>query len=375
MRTEQYDWVDEHDRVVGRGSARDCHSRGKYTRSVHVLLVDPTGRLLICKRSPKKKSYPDQYTSSAGGHVELSESYRVAAQRELKEELGISVPLTDAGRFDVVNKTEAAIHRLFVGRIGRNIKVVTNWEVVSYKLARVDTLWIDVLKHPTRYAAPFREALVQYVAWKYGPTYVLDFDHTLFDWYRFKSSLESCLYRTLKIPPRIFRTAKNKLEQESSGNLYNINEHLREVARKSEIPLPAIQKEYARFLRTAPAYIYSDARKFLTMIKKRGARKILLTFGNKTNQKHFIDATKMNSSFRSTIYASKKMDKVTAMKKLTKQPRAIVLINDDPAETDMIYKKVPMMRIVLVERKGAKYYPIAKKHHYTVVQNLTKVRL
>ena len=45
--------------------------------------------------------YPGKITSSAGGHVDEGENYKTAALRELKEELGISTPLRDLGRFDV----------------------------------------------------------------------------------------------------------------------------------------------------------------------------------------------------------------------------------------------------------------------------------
>ena len=45
------------------------------------------------KRSQHKDTNPEYWAESVGGHVTYGQTYKQAAQREIKEELGISPPL------------------------------------------------------------------------------------------------------------------------------------------------------------------------------------------------------------------------------------------------------------------------------------------
>lgn len=47
------------------------------------------GQVLLAKRSPHRRAYPDRW-SFPGGHVEAGETFEQALRRELQEELGIS---------------------------------------------------------------------------------------------------------------------------------------------------------------------------------------------------------------------------------------------------------------------------------------------
>jgi isopentenyl-diphosphate Delta-isomerase len=85
---EWFDVVDESDRVIGRERRRDVHRRGLLHRAVHVLVIDPAGRVFLQKRSMKKDSAPGVWDSSASGHVDSGEAYDACAVREVREELG-----------------------------------------------------------------------------------------------------------------------------------------------------------------------------------------------------------------------------------------------------------------------------------------------
>ncbi len=157
-----YDIVDKNDRVVDRGTKADAFRKKLFTRSVHILLINSRGELMVCVRAATKKRYRLQITSSAGGHVELGESYRTAAVRELAEELCIQVKLKDLGRFDVVTKNERAIHHLFVGKLTRATTHPDKDEIQSFRFVEHAVLSRDVESHPRRYAKPFHEALKLY---------------------------------------------------------------------------------------------------------------------------------------------------------------------------------------------------------------------
>lgn len=81
--------VDEHDQVLGSCRRGDAHRQGLRHRAVHILVMDPAGRVLLQKRSLHKDINPGLWDTSAAGHVDFGESYRDCAVRELGEELGI----------------------------------------------------------------------------------------------------------------------------------------------------------------------------------------------------------------------------------------------------------------------------------------------
>ena len=54
-----------------------------------VLVLRPTGRILLQQRSKRDLWQPGLWTISSTGHVKTGESYEAAAGRELGEELGI----------------------------------------------------------------------------------------------------------------------------------------------------------------------------------------------------------------------------------------------------------------------------------------------
>lgn len=158
----KYDLVDFQDHLIKIGTAKEAKKLKLFTRSVHIWLFNKKGEILICKRSANKKTYPNLITSSVGGHVEQGESYKVAAIRELKEELDISTPLKDIGRFYVVNKLERAIHHLFIGKLNKKISADPN-EISSYNFLSFKALTYDVALHPRKYCKPFHEALKCYL--------------------------------------------------------------------------------------------------------------------------------------------------------------------------------------------------------------------
>ncbi len=158
----EYDLADIKDRFVQIGTKKEAKKLGLFTRCVHILLLNKKGELMICKRSPNVKRYPNQITSSAGGHVEQKESYKYAAVRELKEELGIKIPIKDLGRFDVITLEGKVIHHLFTGKLNKKVQIHRN-EIASYYFLSSKTIKRDIALHPRRYAKPFHEAFKFYL--------------------------------------------------------------------------------------------------------------------------------------------------------------------------------------------------------------------
>jgi len=87
---ELLDIVDADDRVTGAASRGEIHARGLIHRSVHVLVFNKQGSVLLQKRSMQKDQCAGMWDSSCAGHVESGQSYEETAPRELQEELGFS---------------------------------------------------------------------------------------------------------------------------------------------------------------------------------------------------------------------------------------------------------------------------------------------
>ncbi|MBW3014696.1 NUDIX domain-containing protein [Candidatus Woesearchaeota archaeon] len=89
--TETLDVVDEKDEVIATASREECHEQKLRHRGVQVFILNEEGDFFIQKRSEKKDVFPGLYEGGITGHVLAGETYKEAAVRELKEELGIDV--------------------------------------------------------------------------------------------------------------------------------------------------------------------------------------------------------------------------------------------------------------------------------------------
>ena len=109
--------VDAVNRFVRWEDRRTIHEQALVHRSIHVLLFDSSGRLLIQRRHASKQTYPRYWDVSCAGHVEesdylggpddrLDEVYAAVAAREVDEELGVTPVLDRVGSF----RPEPGVH-------------------------------------------------------------------------------------------------------------------------------------------------------------------------------------------------------------------------------------------------------------------------
>ncbi len=90
MSTEIFDIVDEDDQIIGQATRDQVHGQPDLIHRVaHVLVFNSRRELYLQKRGLNKDVQPGKWDTSVGGHVDRGESYREAAMREMKEELGI----------------------------------------------------------------------------------------------------------------------------------------------------------------------------------------------------------------------------------------------------------------------------------------------
>ncbi len=103
--SEPFAVVDEMDRVTGSAARREVHGNNLRHRAVHIFLFNPSGELLLQKRSRWKDRHPGVWDSSAAGHVSAGEDYDATAERELVEELGVTAKLARIGQLPASEQT------------------------------------------------------------------------------------------------------------------------------------------------------------------------------------------------------------------------------------------------------------------------------
>lgn len=122
-RREYLEVVDDHNQVIGIASRYDIHQKALRHRSVHIFIFNSRGDLYLQKRSPHKDQYPDHWDSSAAGHTDPGESPLEAAQRELMEELGLAVPLTEVLEYPSCLETGWEFVTLFMAETDNPIQL------------------------------------------------------------------------------------------------------------------------------------------------------------------------------------------------------------------------------------------------------------
>jgi len=73
----------------------EVHKDGLWHKTVHVWCVNSKGEILLQHRSKDKKNFPDMWDISVAGHISSGESSEQGALREIKEEIGIDISVSD----------------------------------------------------------------------------------------------------------------------------------------------------------------------------------------------------------------------------------------------------------------------------------------
>ena len=115
--------VDAQDRILGHGNKADLHrGSGTLHRAFSIFLFNSAGELLLTRRSDTKPLWPGFWSNTCCSHPRRGETYGVATQRRLREELGIETPLLFTHRFRYQaqfdeNGAEHELCSVYVGRL------------------------------------------------------------------------------------------------------------------------------------------------------------------------------------------------------------------------------------------------------------------
>jgi 16S rRNA (adenine1518-N6/adenine1519-N6)-dimethyltransferase len=113
---ERFPIVDKNDRILRYANRSEVHGNNLRHRAVHILIFSQADEVYLQQRSRWKDRHPLKWDSSAAGHVAAGESYDDTARRELKEELGVSVPLQKVAKLPASQHTDQEFIWLYRGQ-------------------------------------------------------------------------------------------------------------------------------------------------------------------------------------------------------------------------------------------------------------------
>jgi 16S rRNA (adenine1518-N6/adenine1519-N6)-dimethyltransferase len=119
---ERFPIVDKNDRILRYANRSEVHGNNLRHRAVHILIFNQAGEVYLQQCSRWKDRHPLKWDSSAAGHVAAGESYDDTARRELKEELGVSMPLQKMAKIPASPLTDHEFIWLYRGTLSGNLK-------------------------------------------------------------------------------------------------------------------------------------------------------------------------------------------------------------------------------------------------------------
>jgi isopentenyl-diphosphate delta-isomerase len=153
--------VDKDDKILRYKEKYAAHKNPvALHRAISVIIFDKDGRMLLQKRAKEKPTWPGFWSNACCTHPLPKESYKAAAERRLKEEMGFTVPLRD--KFNFIYKAEYnkewgehELDHVFIGKYSGKVKPDPN-EAEDYKWMEIEDLLQDVKKNPDKYTPWFK---------------------------------------------------------------------------------------------------------------------------------------------------------------------------------------------------------------------------
>lgn len=143
--------VNEKGEIIGEESRERIHKEGLLHREVHVWLYTPKREIIFQHRAKNKDTFPDLLDATAGGHVEINDSYDETAIKEIEEEIGLKIKesdliyitITKTKGFDKVTRmTNYALRKVFAYRFEEDISNLTieDGAGLGFEVWSIDTL-------------------------------------------------------------------------------------------------------------------------------------------------------------------------------------------------------------------------------------------
>jgi len=167
---QQVEWlvlVDDNDKELGLDTRENCHKgMGRRHRAFVVFLFDKDGRMLLQRRSMKKKLWPAYWDVSVTSHVYKGETYEEAGIRRSKQELDVEVKSLERkldytywAKFGDYSENEFCV--LLIGKLEGEPRPDPD-EIMETRYITMDDLAADMSRSPEQYTPWFKIAFEKY---------------------------------------------------------------------------------------------------------------------------------------------------------------------------------------------------------------------
>ncbi len=153
--------VNPQDEIIGYLDKKACHQgEGKLHRAFSIFIFNSKGQVLVQKRSAQKPLWPLFWSNSCCSHPRKGETYEVATQRRLREELGVETDLIFLFKFQYQAKfnekgSENELCSVYIGKSDDPIQVNEN-EIAEWKYMDISELEAELQTHPERFTPWFK---------------------------------------------------------------------------------------------------------------------------------------------------------------------------------------------------------------------------
>jgi len=159
--------VNENDEPIGTESKLKAHELGKLHRAFSVFVFYKNNdrlELLLQQRNPEKYHSGGLWTNTCCSHPRPNEDIISAANRRLKEEMGISVTLTQVGNFQYKAEfpnglIEHEFDHVLIGFTDSKAVDFNKTEVIAIHWMTIPDLITDLENNSEKYTPWFKQAL------------------------------------------------------------------------------------------------------------------------------------------------------------------------------------------------------------------------
>ncbi len=156
------DVVDENDKVIGQASFEDCHTKRLRHRGtcVHIFRDESMKEVLVQRRGLGMRTEPGKRHASACGHVDAGETYKIAALREMEEEIfheqeAPDLKIKSIGKFVLTDRPlniefVKIFYTVHPGPFSGHPE-----EVESLEFVEIEALKKDMHEHPEKYCVGY----------------------------------------------------------------------------------------------------------------------------------------------------------------------------------------------------------------------------
>lgn len=152
--------VDAEDNQIGEMPKQECHVKGILHRAFSVFVFNSNNELLLQQRAFSKYHSPGLWTNTCCSHPRNGEPTLAAANRRMREEMGMVCELTE--KFSFTYKAEVGcglieheIDHVFFGYSDEE-PYVNREEVESWRYVSLPDLQQDVKRNPQNYTEWFK---------------------------------------------------------------------------------------------------------------------------------------------------------------------------------------------------------------------------